>query len=124
MQIHPYVGPHWKEEIHRLSPQKNKNFMPSAKLSMCRGLIAVDSMGRVLVSLVALDWTPVPGLGGTDTNLCPFAAAGWGHAEPCAAGAAGSCRAGTCSASLHCATYQVPESSHEIYFAFPLPLDS
>jgi len=57
--------------------------------------MAVDSMGRDLVSLEALDWTPVPGLGGTGTNLWPFAAARWGHAEPCAAGTARSCQAGT-----------------------------
>lgn len=124
MQIHPYVGSHWKEEIRRLSPQKNKNFMPTAKFSLCRGLIAVDSVGRVLMSLVALSWTAVPGFGGTDTDLWPFAAARWGRTDPCAAGAARSCCAGTRSASLHCATYQVPEFTHKIYFAFPLPLDS
>lgn len=86
MQIHPYVGSHWKEEIRRLSPQKNKNFMPTAKFSLCRGLIAVDSVGRVLMSLVALSWTAVPGFGGTDTDLWPFAAARWGRTDPCAAG--------------------------------------
>lgn len=84
----------------------------------------MDSMGRVLVRLVAPGWTPVPGLGGTDTNLWPFAAARWGQAEPCAAGAARYCCAGTHSGSLHHPIYQVPEFRHKIYFAFPLPLDS
>lgn len=49
MQIHPYVGSHWQEEIHGLFPQKHNNSMPSAKFSPCRAVIAAGSMGRALV---------------------------------------------------------------------------
>lgn len=60
MQIHPYVGSHQNRRFVDCPRKRIKNFMPSAKFSMCRGLIAVDSMGTVLVNLVGLGWTPAP----------------------------------------------------------------
>lgn len=97
MQIHPYVGSHWKEEINRLS------------------LCSQWGGGE-------WRWLDSGAWGGRHGSK-PLASHR-GDTEPCAAGTAPSCPAGTPSGSGHPPACQLPGFSRGIHCAFPLPLDS